>query len=223
MNSFTETVDVETVEKPKPKPKSQIVKPNKDNVVELRGNKNIISVLTSEFLKSKECDAILKECVLELWLNSDVVGQSDKGRKKKKLREATQQNLPMNEKGWPYTKVLELTQQANIKNFKMNVAGFFQADNPQIVRYKNKSFYDWHLDIGNNAPFRKLTFIVQLSDSDDYDGGNLELMNMITDGNLFRKKGQIIIFPSFVPWRITKVTKGVRNAIEAWIHGPSFV
>ena len=110
MNSFTETVDVETVEKPKPKPKSQIVKPNKDNVVELRGNKNIISVLTSEFLKSKECDAILKECVLELWLNSDVVGQSDKGRKKKKLREATQQNLPMNEKGWPYTKVLELTQ-----------------------------------------------------------------------------------------------------------------
>ena len=223
MNSFTETVDVETVEKPKPKPKSQIVKPNKDNVVELRGNKNIISVLTSEFLKSKECDAILKECVLELWLNSDVVGQSDKGRKKKKLREATQQNLPMNEKGWPYTKVLELTQQANIKNFKMNVAGFFQADNPQIVRYKNKSFYDWHLDIGNNAPFRKLTFIVQLSDSDDYDGGNLELMNMITDGNLFRIKGQIIIFPSFVPWRITKVTKGVRNAIEGWIHGPSFV
>ena len=46
----------------------------------------------------------------------------------------------------------------------------------------------------------------------------------IRDSNkLFREKGQIIIFPSFVPWRVTKVTKGVRNCIEGWLHGPSYV
>ena len=50
----------------------------------------------------------------------------------------------MNDKGWPYTKVLELAQQANQKNFKMQLAGFFQADNPQIVCYKNKDFYNYH-------------------------------------------------------------------------------
>ena len=90
------------------------------------------------------------------------------------------------------------------------------------MNIKNKSFYDWHIDIGNNAPFRKLTVIIQLSDTKDYDGGHIELLNMKTDNKLFREKGQIIVFPSFVPWRVTKVTKGVRNCIEGWIHGPSY-
>ena len=55
------------------------------------------------------------------------------------------------------------------------------------------------------------------------DGGHIELMNMNTDNKLLRQKGQIIIFPSFVPWRVTKVTKCVRNCIEGWLHGPSYV
>ena len=49
MNSFTEAVDVETLTKPKPRDK-KISKPNKDNVVELVGNKQIVSILTSPFL-----------------------------------------------------------------------------------------------------------------------------------------------------------------------------
>ena len=215
MNSFTDT-EIDTLELPKieEKPKQEnIVQPDEQNIVKFVGNKNIVSALTSQFFAEKECDAIIKECVKELWEDSSL----------KKIRKATQQSLPMNDKGWPYTKVLELAKQANEKNFKMQLAGFFQADNPQIVCYKNKDFYNYHLDIGNNAPFRKLTFIIQLSDTKDYDGGHIELMNMTTDNKLFRQKGQIIIFPSFVPWRVTKVTKGVRNSIEGWIHGPSYI
>ena len=221
MNSFTDT-EIDTLEIPKKEEeektaikaaKENIVEPDDKNVVKLVGNKNIVSILTSQFFAEKECDAIVKETVKELWVDSSLKG----------VRKATQQSLPMNDKGWPYSKVLELAQQANDKNFKMQLAGFFQADNPQIVTYKNKDFYNYHLDIGNNAPFRKLTFIIQLSDTKDYDGGHIELMNMTTDNKLFRQKGQIIIFPSFVPWRVTKVTKGVRNCIEGWLHGPSYV
>ena len=212
MNDFTQGVEVETVETPPIPKENHIVEPDNKNVVQLKGNKNIVSVLTSQFLNEKECDAIMKECVKELWLDNSI----------KKIRKANQQQLPMNDKGWPYLKILEIVKQANEQNFKLDVAGFFQADNPQIVEYKNKSFYDWHIDIGNNAPFRKLTVIIQLSDTKDYDGGHIQLLNMNTDNKLFREKGQIIVFPSFVPWRVTKVTKGVRNCIEGWIHGPSY-
>ena len=39
----------------------------------------------------------------------------------------------------------------------------------------------------------------------------------------FRQKGVCIIYPSFLPHRVTKVTKGTRHAIVGWIHGPTYI
>ena len=117
MNSFTDT-EIDTLEIPKKEEeektaikaaKENIVEPDDKNVVKLVGNKNIVSILTSQFFAEKECDAIVKETVKELWVDSSLKG----------VRKATQQSLPMNDKGWPYSKVLELAQQANDKNFKI--------------------------------------------------------------------------------------------------------
>ena len=122
MSTFTDS-EIDTLELPKEEKKEEtqeknIVEPDDKNIVKLVGNKNIVSILTSQFFAEKECDAIVKETVKELWIDSSL----------KKVRKATQQSLPMNDKGWPYTKVLELAQQANDKNFKMQLAGFYQAD-----------------------------------------------------------------------------------------------
>ena len=65
MNSFTDT-EIDTLELPKieEKPKQEnIVQPDEQNVVKLVGNKNIVSILTSQFFAEKEGDAIMKECV----------------------------------------------------------------------------------------------------------------------------------------------------------------
>ncbi len=51
------------------------------------------------------------------------------------------------------------------------------APNVQLARYdsSDNGFYDWHTDNAGFRPLRKLSFSVQLSASEDYDGGDLEL------------------------------------------------
>ena len=68
---------------------------------------------------------------------------------------------------------------------------------------------------------RKLSFVVQLSDPDDYEGGNLQLMDE-GDKTYFapREKGTIIIFDSRTKHRVTKVKKGIRKSIVGWVSGP---
>ena len=140
MNSFTDT-EIDTLELPKveEKPKEEnIVQPDDKNVIKLVGNKNIVSILTSQFFAEKECDAIVKETVKELWVDSSLKG----------VRKATQQSLPMNDKGWPYSKVLELAQQANDKNFHVFVGqvGYWLPWNPEADDIANQEYGESQLN-----------------------------------------------------------------------------
>ena len=63
---------------------------------------------------------------------------------------------------------------------------------------------------------------VQLSDEEEYEGGDLQFMinNKIVDAP--RKKGTIVIFPSFIMHRVTQITKGTRQSIVGWVSGPPY-
>ena len=68
---------------------------------------------------------------------------------------------------------------------------------------------------------RKLSFAMQLSDPDDYEGGNVQLLDEA--GNSYmapRKKGCIMLFDSRTQHRVLKVTKGIRKSIVGWTVGP---
>ena len=93
---------------------------------------------------------------------------------------------------------------------------------PQISFYQPGEYYDWHVDTGNSVCHRKLSFTIQLSDDKDYVGGDVEFIGSKVDTKAFRQKGVCIIYPSFLPHRVSKVTKGTRHAIVGWIHGPTF-
>jgi len=69
---------------------------------------------------------------------------------------------------------------------------------------------------------RKLSVTVQLSDEDSYEGGDLQFMINNRIENAPRKKGTVIVFPSFILHRVTEVTKGKRNSIVGWLSGPPF-
>jgi PKHD-type hydroxylase len=56
----------------------------------------------------------------------------------------------------------------------------------------------------------------------DYEGGDLEFLNSVTKKADLRKKGSIIIFPSFLAHRVTPVTKGTRLSLVGWIHGETY-
>ena len=95
---------------------------------------------------------------------------------------------------------------------------------PQLnfLRYSKGDFFAWHLDVGGNGvAWRKISFSIQLSPPSDYDGGDLEIFNSATTvAN--RSLGSVCLFPSFVPHRVTPVTRGTRFALAGWFCGPQF-
>ncbi len=87
--------------------------------------------------------------------------------------------------------------------------------------------YDWHHDTfwGNPTTFdRKISIVIQLSDPEDYDGGDFEIdpQYPALPVQEVRTKGAVIAFPSFIRHRVTPVTRGVRRSLVCWVEGPKF-
>ena len=93
----------------------------------------------------------------------------------------------------------------------------------QFTRYQAPGeHYEWHIDRGNQAGVRKLSLSLQLSNPEDYEGGDLELWYGGEPLKASRERGIITFFPSYVMHRVTPVTKGTRYSLVAWISGPPF-
>ena len=164
------------------------------------------------------------------WRDAQVGGNLNKpeGRVYKKIRSVMHQPLKMGHyKGiqdFPHYVMAEKLIKANNEIWRLDLTGFnMLLDPPNILRYKadEKGHYDWHLDYGAAFSNRKLSFSIQLSDPSEYDGGLLEIAGMPPNEDL-RKKGTIIMFPSYVRHRVTPVTRGTRYCIVGWVHGPHF-
>ena len=87
--------------------------------------------------------------------------------------------------------------------------------------------YDWHHDTfwGNSSSYdRKLSIVVQLTDPEEYDGGLFEMDNQYEQPNAesLSAKGTVLVFPSFIPHRVTELTRGTRKSLVAWVEGPKF-
>ena len=96
----------------------------------------------------------------------------------------------------------------------------------QIAEYKDNGHYDRHFDmrLDNRSSVRKLSVSVQLSDSNEYEGGDFLFSDDIGTPaqSVLRKKGTIIIFPSFIYHKITPVTSGTRYSLVGWYEGKNW-
>tara|TARA_R100000388_G_C7240022_1_gene160614 strand:+ start:419 stop:994 length:576 start_codon:yes stop_codon:yes gene_type:complete len=103
--------------------------------------------------------------------------------------------------------------------FQFNLTGILER--PQLLRYSAPSIgYGWHLDIGTgDHSTRKISISVCLNS--DYDGGELAFF-MTGEQTIKPDAGTGIAFPSFMPHRVTPVTKGERWALVCWITGEPF-
>ena len=128
---------------------------------------------------------------------------------------------------WLYDGLLHHIYQANDKMWNFSIDSF--NDNIQYTEYyeADNGTYDWHLDI-DQAPYpRKLSIVIQLSDSKEYEGGDLEISSMHHPPNtqitkIPKRKGQMVVFPSFLAHRVTPVTKGIRKSLVWWVGGFPF-
>jgi PKHD-type hydroxylase len=175
----------------------------------------IVSINKSELFDNNQCQEILNSCIEELWLKSTVVGSSE-------LHSSRRQKLRGDVQAFPFLNIRDVTKLANTKIYDFNLLGIIDQDYPQIFKYSEGDFYNWHIDLNPLAPSRKLTFIINLSTNDSYEGGNIEFLNTDTSSVDVSEQGSCLIFPSYTPYRITPVTKGIKYIIIGHVHGNIF-
>jgi PKHD-type hydroxylase len=120
---------------------------------------------------------------------------------------------------WIYEKMDASICSAN-RNFQFDLSGFEEL---QVASYTSEGHYDWHMDVGKGpTSTRKLGISLQLSDSADYEGGDLEFRGGGAPPKAPRDIGTMVVFPSFMQHRVAPVTRGVRYSLVAWVHGTPF-
>ena len=112
----------------------------------------------------------------------------------------------------------------------------------QFTTYKKNHHYNWHQDCvldqyttdknpDYQGKIRKLSMTLTLSDPKAYQGGDLQFyiphpLKTVEESTVvcqeIRKRGAIVVFPSFMYHRIVPVTKGTRHALVIWCLGQNY-
>ncbi|NBP15838.1 2OG-Fe(II) oxygenase [bacterium] len=126
------------------------------------------------------------------------------------------------ENQWVFKK---LTDTVNVINDTFFNYDLKYIENLQFTMYngENKDFYSKHIDMGyQTVNTRKLSFSLQLSDPNDYKGGDLVLHYQEKPIVLPKERGTCLFFPSYTLHQVTPVTKGTRYSLVGWVMGPRF-
>ena len=145
---------------------------------------------------------------------------------------------------WVWGFIWHYIERANRENFLYDLT-CVDGESIQFTRYQEGQYYGWHNDSGlathykpvsignrtdgraqdfmneNTELVRKLSFALQLSDPDDYEGGNVQFLD--EGGSSYiapRQRGCIMLFDSRTQHRVLKVTKGIRKSLVGWVVGP---
>lgn len=132
-------------------------------------------------------------------------------------------------------------ERANRENFHYDIDGF-DGEHIQFTSYGPGDYYGWHCDGNLSGLFqpgnthesrpndfvmlasekcRKLSFVLQLSDPEEYEGGEFQLMD--DAGRCYfapKSRGTVIIFDSRAQHRAKRVLSGTRKSLVGWIVGP---
>jgi PKHD-type hydroxylase len=122
-----------------------------------------------------------------------------------------------------YDKMAYVARMLNGQFFDFDISGFVEDFQYTVYNSECQDKYDWHMDKGNiNAAPRKLSLVLQLSDPDEYEGGDLEFFMGVEGIKAKKQLGTIYAFPSYIVHRVTPVTRGTRKSLVSWICGPKF-
>jgi PKHD-type hydroxylase len=128
---------------------------------------------------------------------------------------------------WLFNKMAEIVARVNTDKFQFELS---YIESFQYTTYEVGGYYKWHIDGDVNDTYgprhRKLGISVVLSEPEtEFTGGEFQI---IPSGNPEQidstkvKKGDILMFPAFVPHRVTEILSGKRKSLVCWVLGPKF-
>lgn len=125
-----------------------------------------------------------------------------------------------------YDMIWELEKIANQQWFDFIID---DVEEIQMARYDGNvgGEYKRHQDtfwVCNSKKHRKITAVIQLSDPNEYQGGDLVLFDCLETPNYedIRQQGSVIFFPSFIFHQANPVLSGTRYSLACWFSGPKF-
>jgi PKHD-type hydroxylase len=128
---------------------------------------------------------------------------------------------PNDDMDWAFRRVTDIVLNLNEQFFKFDLFGINEGF--QFVNYEAPSGnIGKHVDRGMNIPVRKLSISIQLTDPEEYEGGELKLYAGEEGTVMDKAQGTLIVAPSYVLHEVMPVTKGTRNALVAWVTGKQF-
>lgn len=131
---------------------------------------------------------------------------------------------PDNNTSWVFDRVSYLVSRANYDLFLSDIVC---VPSIQYTKYDSvtEQHYDWHVDefSAYKNTQRKISGVVLLTDPEEYEGGELEVIH---NGNpnesvkLKPKAGEVVFFASSMPHKVHPVTGGIRKSLVFWAEGP---
>jgi hypothetical protein len=218
----------------------------------LRQNKKTQEIVTIQnFLSEAEINQIFDLCEEREFVDSSIGKDLDKEKQIllekynikdlnngviKSKREANLKWIYLDDQSnWLFNKVINCINQVNAHNYHY-ILKF--VEDFQFSEYNSltRGFYSKHVDCGNVydienfVDIRKLSFSIQLSNPEDYEGGDIKFYGKKSiytnekEYDIARKdKGTIIFFPSHILHEVTPITKGIRYSLVSWVLGPNIL
>ena len=166
-------------------------------------------------LTDEQCDNIIE---FAEQIEPQKAGIKLDGVENDEVRRSTIRWLPS--QGWIADMMMEYSITANRNAFGVHLHGLWEI---QYTEYhaENEGHYGWHHDVfwdSHRNYDRKLSIVVQLSDKDDYAGGEFQFSEV--ENPVFRERGSVMVFPSYLQHRVLPVTEGTRRSLVGWVDGP---
>jgi len=171
------------------------------------------------------CDLILNTCKKSEHEEYHPAGSI--GAYKEPTKKFRQSDIVFRTVEWVNALMYGYIHKANYYNFGYDLSKF-DHEEIQMTKYKKGDYYKKHIDFGydrnQRAHTRKLSSTLQLSDSDEYEGGDLifHIDGFVQHEDTVkvpRNKGTLVVFDSRLPHEVTPITSGNRYSVVKWVCG----
>lgn len=187
---------------------------------------NAIWQMWASALSDKLCDEIITEC--EYYKPSQANIGNEQSKIDDNVRKSTVRWIDATDPNSKFIHDLLLyyARLANRQAFGFDIT---QLHDIQYTTYdeEQQGFYKLHHDTfwANTTAFdRKISITIQLSNPNDYEGGEFmfDKQYIQPDQSELKQRGTVLAFPSPIDHYVQTVTKGIRKSLVAWIEGPKW-
>lgn len=178
-----------------------------------------------DFLTKEDIDLLL---ALPHWhqIQTAEIGDKDQAVINKEVRTSDLAwLLPCEKTRHIWEKIVNIVANVNAQFFHFDLTGCYEAAQLSMYKASDSGHYNWHIDhmVSTHSTPRKLSMVLMLSDTDEFEGGELQIKASSDEViSVEQKQGRAYFFPSYTIHRVTPVTKGIRRSLVLWVGGPPF-